>query len=224
MKTVSVGVFSCGALAALAAFASVGMGASGCWMTNRSVPPALASAGAQADACRGTTFDADRPDPRCLVPNTGLARPPKEALAIQTVPSPAVIRAGQAASLQLELRNVTKEPLQLELDSSCTAFAAVAKSATTSSFESECGGLCGRDAQKLRITLEPGGTVRKAVALTATQRRIAGDDCAEKDLGPLPPGAYTLEVPLPWTDPAPQPENPGAVASRTFSAPLLVSP
>jgi hypothetical protein len=112
----------------------------------------------------------------------------------------------------------------LELDDSCLAFESVAESATASSFESECGGLCAPAPQKLHVTLDPGGILQKSIHLVAVQRRVEGDECVEKNLGPLPPGRYTLQVTLPWTDPSPIPGNAQAHASRTFSGPLIVEP
>jgi hypothetical protein len=66
--------------------------------------------------------------------------------------------------------------------------------------------------------------VLKAVHFEGTQRTITGDDCKEKLLGPLPAGHYTLEVILPWTDPAPIPGNTEARAARTFKGPLIIEP
>lgn len=174
--------------------------------------------------CRGSRFDADHPDARCLVPHSELLVPPKAALAIRTVPTPAVIHRGLASKFTLEFRNVSGAPLPLELDNSCLAFESVARNETASSFESECGGLCVRASNKLRVMLEPGGILQKSVDFVAVQRRIDGDQCSEKNLGPLPPGRYTLKVTLPWTDPAPIPGNAQARAWRTFAGALLVEP
>ena len=122
------------------------------------------------------------------------------------------------------IRNVSGAPLPLELDDSCLAFESVARSGTASSFETECGGLCARAPNKLRVMLDPGGILQKSIHFVAVQRRIDGEPCAEKNLGPLPPGRYTLEVTLPWTDPAPIPGNEQARASRTFTGSLIVEP
>jgi hypothetical protein len=75
----------------------------------------------------------------------------------------------------------------------------------------------------LRVTLEPGGVVHKKVSLTASMRRVAGDDCKEEALGPLPPGRYTMKIVLPWTDPRPIPGNDQARASRVFETPVVVT-
>ena len=54
--------------------------------------------------------------------------------------------------------------------------------------------MCGTPTTMAQVTLEVGGTLRKRVALAATKRRVAGDDCKEEALGPLPAGAYELTL------------------------------
>ncbi len=188
------------------------------------VSPLASSATQHTDPCQGTLLDADHPDPRCLLPNTDLLVPQPSALSIRTIPTPALIRRGQASNLTLIMRNISGAPLTLELDDSCLAFDAVARSAKGSSFESDCGGLCSRSEKKLRVTLLPGGTIHKAVRLHAIQRRIVGESCEDQNLGPLLPGRYNLHITLPWSDPAPIPGNAQARATRVFQGPLIVEP
>lgn len=152
------------------------------------------------ESCRGQAFDFEDRDVRCVIPYGDFVAPPAQSLAIRTVPSPVVIRSGEERDLTLELRNVSGAPLVVDLDDSCLAFEAVATNATATSFESECGGLCGTPTQKLRVTLEPNGVIRKNVRFAAVIRKVTGDRCENKVHGPLPPGEYRLEVTLPWSD------------------------
>lgn len=173
-------------------------------------------------ACRGSSFDADEASSTCAVPAGTPRTPPREALSIRIAERPAVVRSGETAVFTLEIRNVTTAPLAFDLESSCLAWEAEASNATASTFESDCGGLCGREPTMLRFTLDPGGVVRKRVRLTATMRRVGGDECKEESLGPLPVGSYTMQVTLPWTDASPIPGNEQARASRTFEWPVVV--
>lgn len=187
------------------------------------VPASVTSS--KTEPCRGIAFDADNPDPRCLVPHHEIKNVPADALRLRLTQS-ATIRSGQQAQFVLEMQNASGRPLPLEIDDSCGAFEAEASNEKATTFESECGGLCGGgpDAKILRVTLEPGGAIRKKVSLTATMRRVVakGDECTERVTGALPPGTYTLQIPLPWSEP--MRDNPGSMAARIFSAPLVVTP
>jgi hypothetical protein len=119
---------------------------------------------------------------------------------------------------------VSGAPLPLDVDDSCLTFTGQAENGSARSFDSECGGLCGSSPTMLRVTLEPGGVVRKRVDFEAVMRSVKGDECTERVLGPLPPGRYTLTVFLPWTDPKPIPGNADARDSRVLEAPLVVDP
>jgi hypothetical protein len=63
------------------------------------------------------------------------------------------------------------------------------------------GPVIGPNTRALRLFLRPHGAVRKTVTLDATQRVVRRREpdgaCVEEDLGPLPPGNYTLEIALP---------------------------
>ncbi len=63
------------------------------------------------------------------------------------------------------------------------------------------GPVIGPHTRALRLFLRPHGAVRKTVTLDATQRVVRRREpdgaCVEEDLGPLPPGNYTLEIALP---------------------------
>ncbi len=185
----------------------------------------MSVASPRTDPCRGIAFDADNPDARCLVPYHEIKSVPADALRLRLTQS-ATVRSGQQAEFVLKIENASGRPLPLELDDSCGAFEAQASSARATTLESECGALCGRglDAKVLRVTLEPGGAIQKSVSLTATMRRVVakGDDCVEQATGALPPGAYTLQIPLPWEDP--MRDDSGSMAGRTFTAPLVVTP
>lgn len=184
----------------------------------------LQSAAPTGDPCRGHEFDFDQPPPACVRPHAELTAPAAGALSVATVPSPAHVRSGQTGTIVVEMRNVSGAPLTFDLDDSCLAFTAQAENASARSFDSECGGLCGASPTMLRVTLEPGGVVRKHVDFEAVMRSVKGDECTERVLGPLPPGRYTMHVFLPWTDPKPIPGNAEARASRVLEAPLVVDP
>ncbi len=179
-----------------------------------------------ADPCRGSLFDADRADARCVHHSTGAQVAAPAGLQVSLVGSP-VARSGYDAGLVLELRNASNEPLPLDLDDSCGTFEAQASNETASSFESDCLGACdsGPEPRVLRFTLEPGGVVRKKVKFFAVQTRIQMNDreeCATRTTGALPPGSYDLRVTLPWTDPIP--EQPEVTRPRVLTAQLRVTP
>jgi hypothetical protein len=176
------------------------------------------------DPCRGTSFDADAPPVACMVKSEQAPRAPSPgALKLQVIEQ-ATIRSGAQATFTLEMQNATAAPLTIDFLDGCENWDAQADDGKHRTFESECGGLCGTQPQMLRATVDPGGVVRKRVTLRATMRRVAGDDCKEKSLGPLPPGRYMMTVVLPWTDPKPIPEDDSARASRIFETPLVVTP
>ncbi len=180
-----------------------------------------------ADPCRGSQFDADGADPRCLHHSLGTQAPAPSGLRLALAGNP-VARSGYDAGLVLEMTNVSSEPLPLEVDDSCGTFEAQASNESSTSFESDCFGLCGGagpEPHVLRVTLEPGGVVRKKVKFYAVQTRIQLDDheeCVAKTLGALPPGAYDLRVTLPWTDPIP--DDPSVTRPRVLLAQLTVTP
>jgi hypothetical protein len=176
---------------------------------------------ASTDPCVGLAFDADAPLPNCLVPYSAIETP-RGRLEVRSDPELAVMQSGHEATFILTIRNVDKVPVAVDLDDSCTAFDAIAESPHASSFETECGGLCGHRETKLRVTLLPGGVVRKKVTLDGMMRRITGDACKEQVLGPLPAGSYVLVVNLPWTVPTPIPGNATAVSNAVFRGPLEV--
>jgi hypothetical protein len=176
--------------------------------------------------CRGTSFDADNADPRCLHHGIGAETPPPSALRVSLVSSP-VVQSGRDAGLVLEMQNVTSAPLPLDVDDSCGTFDAQASNASSSSFETDCFGLCGGGPEPhvLRVTLEPGGVVRKHVKFYAVQTRVMMDDkdeCVERTMGGLPQGEYDLRITLPWTDPIP--EDPAVTRPRVVEAKLTVTP
>ena len=125
------------------------------------------------------------------------------------------------------MQNATDEPLLLDVDDACGTFEAQASNATSNSFESDCFGACGRgpEAHVLRVTLEPGGVIRKKVKFYAVQTRLVADDreeCVTRTVGGLPPGAYSLQVTLPWTDAIPG--DPAVSRPRVIEAPLTITP
>jgi hypothetical protein len=181
---------------------------------------------AATDPCRGPFFDADQADPRCVHHSLGTQAPAPAGLRVALASAP-VARSGLDAGLVLEMTNASDAPLPLEVDDSCGTFEAQASNPTTSSFESDCFGVCGGspDPHVLRVTLEPGGVVRKRVKFYAVQTRILLDDneeCVEKTVGGLPPGSYDLRVTLPWTDPIP--EDPAVTRPRVLTSLLTVTP
>jgi hypothetical protein len=195
--------------------------------TNAPAPvPAVAqepAAVAPADPCRGARFDADRPDPRCLRRGEPRKSPDAQAVALRLLePNPSV-KSGAERTFTLEIANTSSADLPVTLYFGCGAFSAEASNDRATTFESECGGLCGQG-DVLDLTLVPGGVIHKRVRIEAVMRKVDGDACTERELGPLPPGAYTLEVSLPWSDPTPTAEEPDAHSSRTFRTPLVVEP
>jgi hypothetical protein len=181
---------------------------------------------ASADPCRGSLFDADSADPRCLHRSMGTQAPAPAALRVALASSP-VARSGYDAGLVLEMTNTSNEALPIEVDDSCGTFEAQASNGTASSFDADCLGMCGGGPEPhvLRVTLEPGGVVRKKVKFYAVQTRIlmdAHEECVAKTVGALPPGAYDLRVTLPWTDPIP--DAPEVTRPRVLTAQLTVTP
>jgi hypothetical protein len=186
----------------------------------------LSSGTAAGDACRGMAFDADAADPRCLHHGVIEHTPPASALRVGFASAP-VARSGYDAGLVLQMQNATDEPLLLDVDDACGTFEAQASNAAANSFESDCFGACGRGPEPhvLRVTLEPGGVIRKRVKFFAVQTRLVADDreeCVTRTIGGLPPGAYSLQVTLPWTDAIPG--DPAVSRPRVIEAPLTVTP
>jgi len=205
----------------LLAVASLG----GCASTKPATSEASLTS-ATIDPCRGTSFDADQADPRCLHHGVGELTPSPQALSV-SLAAPAIVRSGYDAGLLLELRNVSTVPIALDVDDSCGTFEATASNDKDSSFETDCLGMCGHrpEPHVLRVTLEPGGVVRKHVKFFAVQTRVVLDEhqeCTERATGGLPPGDYTLRVTLPWTDALP--EHPEVSRPRVFESSLHVTP
>jgi hypothetical protein len=181
---------------------------------------------ATADPCRGSSFDADVTDARCLHPGTGTPAPAPAGLRI-ALPSAPVARSGYDAGVIVEMTNTTSEPMALEVGDSCGTFEGQASNASTNSFESDCFGVCGNGPEPhvLRVTLEPGGVVRKKVKFYAVQTKTApdeGQECVTRTMGGLPPGEYALRVTLPWTDPIA--EDPGVTRPKVLEGRITVTP
>jgi hypothetical protein len=129
--------------------------------------------------------------------------------------------------LILEMRNVSAEPLLVDVQDACGTFEATASSPEATSFETDCFGLCGGGPEPhlLRVTLEPGGVIHKHVKFFAVMTRVVLNDheeCTERTMGGLPPGRYDLRITLPWTDPIP--DDPAATRPRVVEAALTVTP
>ena len=187
---------------------------------------ATLSSAAVVDACRGALFDADNADPRCLHHGLAAATPPPSALKVGLVSS-ATARSGYDAGLVLEMKNVTGDALTVDVEDACGTFEAQASNAQATSYESDCFGVCtgGGEPHVLRVTLEPGGTIHKKVKFYAVLTRVMlgeHEECAERAMGPLPPGDYDLRITLPWTDPVP--EDPGVNRPRVVESKLTVTP
>ena len=171
-------------------------------------------------------FDADAADPRCVHHSVGTQAPAPAGLRFALATS-AVARSVYDAGLVLEMTNDSPDPLPLEVDDSCGTFEAQASNGTANSFESDCFGACAGspDPHVLRVTLEPGGVVRKKVKFYAVQTRVVfdeKDECVTRTTGGLPPGAYDLRVTLPWTDPLP--DDPTVTRPRVLAAALTITP
>jgi hypothetical protein len=128
--------------------------------------------------------------------------------------------------LVVELRNVSGAPLPVDVDSAC-AWTATATDGEHTSFETDCGGICGPgpDPSLLRVTLDPDGVIVKRVHFYATQTRevqAAHDRCEQHSAGALPPGRYKVSIVLPWSEP--EAEHPGVLVARTVDVPLTVTP
>jgi hypothetical protein len=137
----------------------------------------------------------------CRVPVNELpARRPEVSFEIV---SPLVAQSGQKTPFVLEIRNVTDQTIPIVFDDDPLAFAANASNEDATTLESDCspidGPVIGPNTRALRLFLRPHGAVRKTVTLDATQRvvRRREPDGVEENLGPLPPGNYTLEIALP---------------------------
>jgi hypothetical protein len=178
------------------------------------------------DHCRGSSFDADNADPRCLHHGVGQLTPPPDQLRV-SLAAPASVRSGYDAGLVLEMRNVSQEPLALDVDDSCGTFEATAANDKDTSYETDCFDVCGSGPEPhvLRVTLEPGGVVRKHVKFYAVETRVVQNEhqeCVQRTTGGLPPGDYALRVTLPWTDAVA--EHPEVSRPRVFEASLQVTP
>ncbi len=148
-------------------------------------------ASSPGEPCRGVAFDADAPDPRCLLPYRQIDNVDTSRLRLRLA-KPATVHSGEEAQFILEMQNVSEHMLVVELDDSCDDFEGEASNGRATTFESDCGGLCGRgpDAKILRLLLDPGGVVRKSVRLSATMKRVVanGDECVERTLVPCRQG------------------------------------
>jgi hypothetical protein len=180
----------------------------------------------RADPCRGLAFDADDPDPRCVHHGVGTQAPVPAGLRVALASAP-MVRSGYDAGFVIEMTNVSNEPIALDLDDSCGTFEGQASNPELNSFESDCFGMCagGPDPHVLRVSLEPGGVVRKKVKFFAVQTRVmldAHEECVTKTTGGLPPGQYDLRVTLPWTDPID--DQPTVTRPKVLEAKLSVVP
>jgi hypothetical protein len=181
---------------------------------------------AAVDPCDGTSFDADNADPRCIHHGVGSNTPPADALRV-SLSKGASVRSGYDAGLSVDIVNVSKHPVSLDMDSSCGTFEGQASNGSTNSYETDCLGLCenGPEPHVLRVTLEPGGVIHKKVKFYAVQTRVVMNDkdaCVTRSIGALPPGDYDLQVTLPWTDPVPG--DPGVTRPRVLESKLTVTP
>ena len=179
-----------------------------------------------ADPCRGSKFDADHADPRCLHHGVGSNTPPASAVRV-SLSQNATARTGYDAGLSVDIVNVSHAPLLLDMDSSCGTFEGQASNATATSFESDCFGFCesGPEPHVLRVTLEPDGVIHKKVKFYAVQTRVVMNDhdaCVQRTVGGLPAGVYDLRITLPWTDAVP--EDPGVTRPRVVESRLTVTP
>lgn len=148
------------------------------------------------DPCTGTRFDLDAVDPRCFVAYDAEARVSLRDLRFEL--RDARVASGERASFTLEVTNASAAPLELGVPGDCLAWEAIAIAPDGArSFETECGGLCGRSGEMPRVTLAPGGVATKRIDFEAVRTRIHGDDCAIEK-APLPPGPYALAIALPW--------------------------
>lgn len=200
-----------------------------CAETTAAVPvngtTTLSSAFAAGDPCRGKAFDADHADPRCMHHGIGSNTPPPSAVRISMAPN-ATARSGYDAEIYVDITNVTSEPLLLDMDDACGTFEGQASNVSATSFESDCFGLCAGSSEPhvLRVTLEPGGTIKKKVKFFAVQTRVMMDEheeCVQKTMGGLPPGVYDLRVTLPWTDAVP--EDTAVTRPRVIESKLTVT-
>lgn len=137
--------------------------------------------------------------------------------------SPATAKSGAKTEFVLEITNRSDRTVPIGFDDTCGAFEANASNEHVTTFESECSAICGAltTDRFARFLLPPHGAVRKTVTLDATRRAIRGDSCTAENLGPLPPGNYTLEVKLPalWFPPDADDRH-----ERSFRAPIVVTP
>src|SRR4051812_17227101 len=124
----------------------VAAGLVACASTQPTAPVAattLSSGSATPESCKGAQFDADDPDPRCLRHHPADDAAPSPSALKVTVHADSVAKSGHDAVLVVEMRNVTAAPLTLDVDSAC-AWDATATDGVHNSFESDCGGICGR--------------------------------------------------------------------------------
>jgi hypothetical protein len=181
---------------------------------------------AAALACTGAQFDADNASPLCLHHGNGTLTPAPDKLTV-TLVAPTSVKSGYDAGLVVEMKNTSDAPLALDVDDSCGTFEAVASNAKTTSFETDCFGLCaeGPEPHVLRVMLEPGGVVHKKVKFFAVETRVMMDEhdaCVTRTTGGLPPGDYDLHVTLPWTDPVAA--DPEVTRPRVLEAKLSIAP
>jgi hypothetical protein len=199
--------------------------ASGCAETSSAVGTTSLTSGI-VDACRGDAFNADMPDPGCVHRGVGVSGPAPDGLRIAFA-GPLLAHSGGDAGIIVEMTNTTNQPLAVEVDDSCGTFEGQAWSSKASSFHSECFGVCGKSPEPrvLRVTLEPGGVIRKSVKFSAVQTHTAPDsqgECIARAAGILPAGEYALRVNLPWADPVA--DDPGVMRPRVLEGQLTVTP
>ena len=84
--------------------------------------------------------------------------------------TPTNARSGGRAELRLDLQNVTNDPLTFDMAEGFD-FAVEAFNDHWRTFDTECGGL-GMNVPIVRVTLEPGGVLRKKVTLDLSMLRI----------------------------------------------------
>ena len=168
-----------------------------------SVPsPAVdaADAGAPAaDPCTGAALDLDDIESQHACRARGKAAPPSRELAIATAPSELRVAPGGHVDFAVVFSNHGSAPLTLDLEVGCGRFTLEAYTRagqradyinTTCGFGTGCGrGL-------VRVTLAPGGTLKKKLGYDATVTTLDGS-CHEQPGGPLKPGKYELRIQTP---------------------------
>jgi hypothetical protein len=149
--------------------------------------------------CAGASFDFDELVQKQKCGVSGKPAPPASEVTIHTEPPALQVAPGGHVDFDLVFQNPGTAALDLDLNIGCGRFSLEAYDAagrradyvnTTCGFGSGCG------TRVIRVTLEPGGTLRKRLGYDASVTKV-DEECRDVPAGPMRRGRYRLRIGTP---------------------------